>query len=206
MPGSPESAAGELGCDPAEAGPWWKRKCRSRPVAIIDKDEVVTYDEHTKLHQFILDHGNRLYDNNLSPHTDEGRGAFVGYAGTAAKHFAGKSIFWGIWNEPNIGVFWKPKPNAEDYSAMALAAISAVRQADPNAFIMGPASSSVTPPAACSTAAPSSPSTADCPTRGLGRVESVTQKLALRCTLLASREPRGEILGQIILRTRIERA
>ncbi|MCL5743969.1 MAG: glycoside hydrolase family 5 protein [Acidobacteria bacterium] len=90
---------------------------------------------------FILDYGNRLYDNNLSPHTDEGRAAFAGFAGAAARHFAGKGIFWEIWNEPNIGVFWKPKPNAEDYSAMALAAISAIRQADPNAFIMGPASS-----------------------------------------------------------------
>ena len=90
---------------------------------------------------FILDYGNQLYDDNLSPHTEEGRAAFARFAGAAAKHFAGKGILWEIWNEPNIGQFWKPKPSAEDYSAMALATIDAVRQADPNAFIMGPASS-----------------------------------------------------------------
>jgi hypothetical protein len=90
---------------------------------------------------FILDYSNRLYDDNLGPHTDEGRAAFARFAGAAAKHFSGKGILWEIWNEPNIGQFWKPKPNADDYSALALATIAAVRQADPNAFIMGPASS-----------------------------------------------------------------
>ena len=90
---------------------------------------------------FILDYGNRLYDDNLSPHTDEGRAGFARFAGAAAKHFSGKDILWEIWNEPNIGQFWKPKPNADDYSALALATIAAVRQADPSAFIMGPASS-----------------------------------------------------------------
>jgi hypothetical protein len=90
---------------------------------------------------FILDYGNRLYDDNLSPHTDEGRAAFARFAGAAAKHFAGKGILWEIWNEPNIAQFWKPRPSAEDYSALALATIEAVRDADPNAFIMGPASS-----------------------------------------------------------------
>jgi len=90
---------------------------------------------------FILDYGNRLYDDNLSPHSEEGRAAFARFAGAAAKHFAGKGVLWEIWNEPNIGQFWKPKPDAEDYSALALAAIDAIRRADPNAFVMGPASS-----------------------------------------------------------------
>lgn len=90
---------------------------------------------------FILDYSNRLYDDGLSPHTDEGRAAFAHFAAAAAKHFAGQGVLWEIWNEPNIGQFWKPKPSAEDYSALALATIDAVRRADPNAFIMGPASS-----------------------------------------------------------------
>jgi hypothetical protein len=92
---------------------------------------------------FILDYSNRLYDDGLSPHTDEGRAAFAHFAASAAKHFAGKGVLWEIWNEPNIGQFWKPKPSAEDYSALALATIGAVRAADANAFIMGPASSTL---------------------------------------------------------------
>jgi hypothetical protein len=90
---------------------------------------------------FILDYSNRLYDDGLSPHTDDGWAGFAHFAAAAAKRFAGKGILWEIWNEPNIRQFWRPQPSAEDYSAMALAAIAAVRQADPNAFIMGPASS-----------------------------------------------------------------
>ncbi|HEX2972467.1 MAG TPA: cellulase family glycosylhydrolase, partial [Tepidisphaeraceae bacterium] len=90
---------------------------------------------------FILDYGNRLYDEGVSPHSAEAQGAFAKWAGAAAKHFAGKGVLWEIWNEPNIPQFWKPKPNAEDYSRLALATIEAVRAADANAFIMGPASS-----------------------------------------------------------------
>ena len=89
---------------------------------------------------FILDYGNDLYDKGASPFTDEGRAAFAKFAGAAAAHFAGKNILWEIWNEPNIS-FWKPKPNVEDYASLALVTIEAVRKADPDAFIQGPASS-----------------------------------------------------------------
>ncbi len=89
----------------------------------------------------ILDYSNRLYDDGLSPHTPEGQAAFANWAAAAAKHFVGKGILWEIWNEPNISQFWKPKPNADDYSKLALATIDAIRKADPDAFIMAPASS-----------------------------------------------------------------
>lgn len=90
---------------------------------------------------FILDYGNRLYDNNLGPHSDEAQAAFAKWAGAAAKHYAGKGILWEIWNEPNLKQFWKPVPNVEDYSKLALATIDAIRAADKDAFIMAPASS-----------------------------------------------------------------
>ena len=89
----------------------------------------------------ILDYSNRLYDNGLSPHTEESRAAFARWAAAGAKHFAGKGVLWEIWNEPNISQFWKPRPNAEDYSKLALATIEAIRAADRDAFIMAPASS-----------------------------------------------------------------
>src|SRR5262249_32965169 len=47
---------------------------------------------------------------------------------------------WEIWNEPN-GHFWAPKPDAQQYSALAVATCKAVREADPQATIIGPASS-----------------------------------------------------------------
>jgi polysaccharide biosynthesis protein PslG len=90
---------------------------------------------------FILDYAHGLYDQGLPPHTDEGRAAFAKWAAAAAKHFAGKGIIWELWNEPNIVQFWKPAPNADDYAKLAEAVIAAVRAADADAFIVGPATS-----------------------------------------------------------------
>lgn len=90
---------------------------------------------------FILDYGNRLYDNGEAPRSDESRAAFAKWAAAAAKHYAGKGIIWELWNEPNLAQFWKPTPSAEDYAKLAHAVIDAVRAADPHAYIIGPATS-----------------------------------------------------------------
>ena len=49
-------------------------------------------------------------------------------------------MLWEIWNEPN-GNFWSPKPDAQQYTALALATAKAIREAEPQATIIGPASS-----------------------------------------------------------------
>lgn len=87
---------------------------------------------------FILDYGNPLYSNGLSPHTPEDREAFAAYAGAAAAHYKGHGVIWEIWNEPN-GAFWKPEPNATDYVSLAKAASISIKAADPNAVVIGPA-------------------------------------------------------------------
>src|SRR5437763_4894846 len=56
---------------------------------------------------FILDYKNKLYDDGLSPHTDEGRAAFAKWAAAAAVYFKNSGVIWEMYNEPNIG-FWKP--------------------------------------------------------------------------------------------------
>lgn len=90
---------------------------------------------------FILDYANRLYDDGQAPHTEAGRTAFARFAAAAAKHFADRSLYWEIWNEPNLDGFWKPKASAEDYAALALATAKAIREADPDAVILAPGSS-----------------------------------------------------------------
>jgi beta-xylosidase len=90
---------------------------------------------------FILDYGNPLYDGNRAPHTDEGRAAFARFAGAAAARYKGRGVLWEIWNEPNLAQFWKPKPSADDYAALALATAKAVRAADAKATILAPGSS-----------------------------------------------------------------
>lgn len=91
---------------------------------------------------FILDYGNPLYDNDLAPHTDEGRQAFARFAAAGAARFKGRGVLWELWNEPNI-FFWRPRPNVDDYMALAKVALPAVRQADPNATIIAPATSGI---------------------------------------------------------------
>ncbi|MCP4639296.1 MAG: glycoside hydrolase family 5 protein [bacterium] len=88
---------------------------------------------------FIIDYGNPLYDGGLSPHTDEGRAAYARFCSALAGHFAGRNVIWELWNEPNIQ-FWKPKPNVDDYMAWCHTVVPAIRAADPDACIIGPAS------------------------------------------------------------------
>jgi hypothetical protein len=88
---------------------------------------------------FILDYGHPLYDSGLSPYTDEGRAAFARFAAAGVAHFKGRGVIWELWNEPNGGMFWKPTPSAEDYVRLARVVYPAVKKADPDAFLMGPA-------------------------------------------------------------------
>ena len=104
---------------------------------------------------YILDYSNGLYEETIvakdptngqerrdiaAPHSPAGVAAFARWAAAAAKHYQGRGVIWEIWNEPNIG-FWKPKPDVQQYTALALATCRAVRAADPQAAIIGPASS-----------------------------------------------------------------
>lgn len=92
---------------------------------------------------FILDYNHPLYDNNLSPHTPEGRAAFARWAAAAVTHFAGKGILWEMWNEPNLAQFWKPKPNVDDYAKLAIEVGKAIREVAPNETYIGPAMSTI---------------------------------------------------------------
>ena len=105
---------------------------------------------------YILDYSNPLYESFVaatnpmtgqvdpaalaSPQHPDSVSAFARFAAAAAEHFRGRRILWEIWNEPNIS-FWKPQANARQYADFALAICRAIRTADPNATIIGPASS-----------------------------------------------------------------
>jgi hypothetical protein len=103
----------------------------------------------------ILDYSHHLYEAPVtspnpmtgkaeqtiaSPQHSESIAAFARWAAAAARHYAGRHVLWEIWNEPN-GNFWSPKPNADQYTALALATAKAMREAEPHAAIIGPASS-----------------------------------------------------------------
>jgi hypothetical protein len=106
---------------------------------------------------YILDYSNPLYEETstsknpitgkeeralASPQHPESIEAFARWAAAAAKHFHGRKILWEIWNEPNIS-FWKPKPDVKQYTALALATCKAIREVEPQAAIVGPATSGI---------------------------------------------------------------
>jgi hypothetical protein len=92
---------------------------------------------------YILDYSNKLYEENRSVCTEEGRKAFAAFAEAAAKRYAGKGILWEIWNEPNIKQFWAPQPNLEDYCKLVNAAAPRIKTADPRSQVVGGATSQI---------------------------------------------------------------
>lgn len=103
---------------------------------------MAALDSHGMKAMFILDYSNRNYDNDLSPHTDEGRAAFAAWAVAAVRHFKGRGILWEMYNEPN-GIFWKPQENPEAYAKLALDVGKAIRAAEPGETYIGPATSTI---------------------------------------------------------------
>ena len=120
------------------------------------------YDELTKNLErrglrayYILDYSHPLYEAAVvakdpisgqekkgvaSPQHPESIAAFARWAAAAAKHFQGRHVVWEIWNEPNIS-FWKPAPDVNQYTALALPTMKAIRAANPQATIFAPAAS-----------------------------------------------------------------
>lgn len=106
---------------------------------------------------FILDYSNPLYEPEVeskdpitgeaqkgiaAPCHKESIEAFARWAATAAKRYKDKNIVWEIWNEPNI-TFWRPAPDVNQYLKLAFATSSAIRSVDPEAIIIGPATSQI---------------------------------------------------------------
>lgn len=98
-------------------------------------------DEHGIRALFILDYGNPLYTADKAVRTEQARQAFARWAVAAAKHFAGRDILWELFNEPNVPIFWPPKPNVNEYIALAQTVSRAWRTAVPNERLIGPATS-----------------------------------------------------------------
>lgn len=107
-------------------------------------DHLMSAAEPFGIHAFfILDYGNHLYDGGAPPRTEAGRQAFTRWAVAAAKHFAGRGIIWETYNEPNVAQFWRPRPNASEYVALALAVGRAFRESVPDEKLIGPATSEI---------------------------------------------------------------
>ena len=120
-------------------------------------DELTAHLEQRGLRAlYILDYVNGLYEPMVdarravgepepeqhvaSPRHPGRVAAFARWAAAAAAHFRGRHGLWEIYNEPNGG-FWRPKPDATEYTTLALATARAIREAEPSATIIAPAMS-----------------------------------------------------------------
>ena len=92
---------------------------------------------------YILDYSNELYETDRSVRTEEGRKAFADFAEAAAKRYACKGILWEVWNEANIGQFWRPQPSMDDYCKLVEAVAPRIRQADPSGQVVAGATSGI---------------------------------------------------------------
>lgn len=86
---------------------------------------------------FILCYGNDLYQAG-APTTPEARGAFVRYVMAAMERYQGHGVVWEMWNEPN-NHHWQPRPNVQDYIALARDVGIAVKRRFPNEWLVMPA-------------------------------------------------------------------
>ncbi len=65
--------------------------------------------------------------------------AFSAFAAAAATRYRDARPIWEIWNEPNRANFWEPRENPAEYMALARVTAEAIRRAEPDAAIIGPA-------------------------------------------------------------------
>lgn len=98
-------------------------------------------DQHGIRALFILDYGNPLYTTDKAVRTPPAQKAFARWAVAAAKHFSGRGIVWELFNEPNVPIFWPPKPNVNEYIALAQTVSRAWRSEVPGEMLIGPATS-----------------------------------------------------------------
>ncbi|MBO0681408.1 cellulase family glycosylhydrolase [Mycolicibacterium sp. S2-37] len=62
---------------------------------------------------------------------------YATFARIAAERYAPRGVrSWEIWNEPNLGLFWPPRPDADEYATLFRAAATAIRNVDPNATLV----------------------------------------------------------------------
>jgi polysaccharide biosynthesis protein PslG len=62
---------------------------------------------------------------------------YARWAAEVAARYAPKGVrIFEIWNEPNLGRAWQPRPNPAAYTADLVAAYSAIKEVDPSAFVV----------------------------------------------------------------------
>jgi polysaccharide biosynthesis protein PslG len=99
-------------------------------------DRVVNAEKSRGMHILgLLDYNNTFdlgHDHAVMPHAHIKRliADFVKYVTAIVTHYRNKIYAWQIWNEPDLGEFWKPYPRPKDYASLLTASYWAIRKAN----------------------------------------------------------------------------
>ena len=94
-----------------------------------------------------LCYGNGLYDDTAAKmfgavgcppiHSAEAEAAWAAYVSALTAHYKGRVTHYEIWNEPDGKWCWKHGPSGTEYGRFAVETARAVRQGDPDAYVIG---------------------------------------------------------------------
>ncbi len=85
----------------------------------------------------LLDYGVEWSTGGGAPSTDTQRADFARYAAFMAERYRGVITHWEVWNEPNLGKFWRGTPDPEAYGLLLRATADALRAVDPQIRVVG---------------------------------------------------------------------
>jgi polysaccharide biosynthesis protein PslG len=74
--------------------------------------------------------------DKFAPNSARRRAAFARFAAAAAARYRGSVGAFEIWNEPNNGIFWQPRPSAGSYAALLRRTYRALKRANPGATVI----------------------------------------------------------------------
>ncbi|MFK4560610.1 cellulase family glycosylhydrolase [Bradyrhizobium ottawaense] len=92
----------------------------------------------------ILDYGNRFYDAGDKPLSKDAITAFTNYGAFLVSHFQGRVRYFEIWNEWDQANGYTSYGKPTDYVALVKSTYPALKQANPDAFVLVGAFSRIT--------------------------------------------------------------
>lgn len=85
----------------------------------------------------ICAYNNPWSSGNVAPNTEEHYQDYANYVSALVQRYKGKIMYWEIWNEPDVDHFWRPEPDAINYTNLLKYAYIAAKEVDPSVKILG---------------------------------------------------------------------
>ena len=131
----------DIGFDYVRTGlPWSSVERKKGCYEWQEYDNLINLlQQHNIKPMIIIGFNNPLYgarEDFTGVSTDEQRRAFIKFSVALVQRYKDRGIVWEIWNEPNIGEFWKLAPNPDNYSLMTKYTLKEIRKVAPKEVII----------------------------------------------------------------------